>query len=199
MSNRPSPIAQSPSAASRSPTIDRSRVFAGPCQMESRAHALEMASALKEIAAGWASGLVYKTLLRQGQPHRLSGKRGIGLDGALPVFAEIRETLGLPVVTDVHERSQCARVAEVVDVLQIPAFLCRQTDLLIAAAKTGPRGEGEEGPVSRALGHEERRREDHRAAATRTFSSPSGAPRSATTRWWSTCARCRSWPRPAAR
>jgi 2-dehydro-3-deoxyphosphooctonate aldolase (KDO 8-P synthase) len=117
---------------------DRSiAVFAGPCQMESRAHALEMAAALKEIAGRLGLGLVYKTSFDKANRTSLSGKRGIGLDGALPVFAEIREKLALPVVTDVHEASQCARVAEVVDVLQIPAFLCRQTDLLIAAAKTG--------------------------------------------------------------
>jgi 2-dehydro-3-deoxyphosphooctonate aldolase (KDO 8-P synthase) len=112
-------------------------VFAGPCQMESRAHAREMATALKEIAGRLGIGLVYKTSFDKANRTSLTGKRGIGLDGALAVFAEIRETLGLPVVTDVHEASQCARVAEVVDVLQIPAFLCRQTDLLIAAAKTG--------------------------------------------------------------
>ena len=112
-------------------------VFAGPCQMESRAHALEMASALKEIARRLGIGLVYKTSFDKANRTSLSGKRGVGLDAALSVFAEIKETLGLPVVTDVHEAQQCARVAEVVDVLQIPAFLCRQTDLLIAAAKTG--------------------------------------------------------------
>jgi 2-dehydro-3-deoxyphosphooctonate aldolase (KDO 8-P synthase) len=112
-------------------------VFAGPCQMESRAHALEMASALKEIAGRLGLGLVYKTSFDKANRTSLTGKRGLGLDAALAVFAEIRETLGLPVVTDVHEAQQCARVAEVVDVLQIPAFLCRQTDLLIAAAKTG--------------------------------------------------------------
>lgn len=112
-------------------------VFAGPCQMESRAHALEMASALKEIASRLRVGLVYKTSFDKANRTSITGKRGIGLDDALPVFAEIRETLGLPVVTDVHEAAQCARVAEVVDVLQIPAFLCRQTDLLVAAAKTG--------------------------------------------------------------
>lgn len=112
-------------------------VFAGPCQMESRAHALEMASALKEIARRLGLGLVYKTSFDKANRTSLGGKRGLGLDAALSVFADIRETLGLPVVTDVHEAQQCARVAEVVDVLQIPAFLCRQTDLLIAAAKTG--------------------------------------------------------------
>jgi 2-dehydro-3-deoxyphosphooctonate aldolase (KDO 8-P synthase) len=112
-------------------------LFAGPCQMESRAHALEMASALKEICARLGIGLVYKTSFDKANRTSLKGMRGIGLDGALPVFAEIRESLALPVVTDVHEAAQCARLAEVVDVLQIPAFLCRQTDLLVAAAKTG--------------------------------------------------------------
>jgi 2-dehydro-3-deoxyphosphooctonate aldolase (KDO 8-P synthase) len=112
-------------------------VFAGPCQMESRAHALEMASALKEACAGLGLGLVYKSSFDKANRTSLSGRRGIGLKDALPVFAEIRETLGLPVVTDVHEAAQCAPVAEVADVLQIPAFLCRQTDLLIAAASTG--------------------------------------------------------------
>ncbi|MEZ5816277.1 MAG: 3-deoxy-8-phosphooctulonate synthase [Hyphomicrobiaceae bacterium] len=112
-------------------------VFAGPCQMESRAHALEVAAALKEIAGRLGLGLVYKTSFDKANRTSLKGKRGIGLEGAIPVFAEIRESLGLPIVTDVHEIEQCARVAPVVDVLQIPAFLCRQTDLLIAAAKTG--------------------------------------------------------------
>jgi 2-dehydro-3-deoxyphosphooctonate aldolase (KDO 8-P synthase) len=112
-------------------------VFAGPCQMESRAHALEMAAALKEIAARLGIGLVYKSSFDKANRTSLGGKRGIGLDAALPVFAEIRETLGLPVVTDVHDVAQCAVIAPYVDVLQIPAFLCRQTDLLVAAAKTG--------------------------------------------------------------
>jgi 2-dehydro-3-deoxyphosphooctonate aldolase (KDO 8-P synthase) len=112
-------------------------VFAGPCQMESRTHALEMASALKEIAARRKIGLVYKSSYDKANRTSLTGKRGIGLDAAISVFAEIRETLGLPVVTDVHEIEHCARIAPVVDVIQIPAFLCRQTDLLIAAAKTG--------------------------------------------------------------
>jgi 2-dehydro-3-deoxyphosphooctonate aldolase (KDO 8-P synthase) len=96
-----------------------------------------MASALKEICGRLGIGLVYKTSFDKANRTSLTAKRGVGLDGALPVFAEIRESLGLPVVTDVHEAGQCARLAEVVDVLQIPAFLCRQTDLLIAAAKTG--------------------------------------------------------------
>jgi 2-dehydro-3-deoxyphosphooctonate aldolase (KDO 8-P synthase) len=112
-------------------------LFAGPCQMESRAHALEMASALKEICGRVGIGVVYKTSFDKANRTSLTAKRGMGLGGALSVFAEIRESLGLPVVTDVHEAGQCAPLAEVVDVLQIPAFLCRQTDLLIAAAKTG--------------------------------------------------------------
>jgi 2-dehydro-3-deoxyphosphooctonate aldolase (KDO 8-P synthase) len=112
-------------------------LIAGPCQMESRTHALEVAAALKEIAARLGIGLVYKSSFDKANRTSASGARGIGLAGALPVFAEIRETLGLPVLTDVHDASQCAPVAEAVDVLQIPAFLCRQTDLLLAAAATG--------------------------------------------------------------
>jgi len=112
-------------------------VFAGPCQMESRAHALEMATALKEIAGRLGFGLVYKTSFDKANRTSLSGRRGVGLSAALDVYAEIRSSLGLPVHTDVHEPAQCAILAEVVDVLQIPAFMCRQTDLLIAAAKTG--------------------------------------------------------------
>jgi 2-dehydro-3-deoxyphosphooctonate aldolase (KDO 8-P synthase) len=105
--------------------------------LEGRAHALEMAAALKEIAGRAGIGLVYKTSFDKA--NRTSGQaaRGIGLEAALPIFAEIRETLKLPVLTDVHEAAQCARAAEAVDVLQIPAFLCRQTDLLVAAAETG--------------------------------------------------------------
>lgn len=112
-------------------------LIAGPCQMESRTHALEVASALREIATRLGVGLVFKTSFDKA--NRTSGKaaRGMGLKAALPVFAEIRETLGLPVLTDVHDAAQCAPVAQVVDVLQIPAFLCRQTDLLLAAAATG--------------------------------------------------------------
>jgi 2-dehydro-3-deoxyphosphooctonate aldolase (KDO 8-P synthase) len=112
-------------------------VLAGPCQMESRAHALDMAAALAEVSKSLGFGLVFKASFDKANRTSLSGKRGIGLDAALPVFAEIRERYALPVVTDVHEIAQCSLVAEVVDVLQIPAFLCRQTDLLVAAAKTG--------------------------------------------------------------
>jgi 2-dehydro-3-deoxyphosphooctonate aldolase (KDO 8-P synthase) len=112
-------------------------VIAGPCALESRAHALETAAALKEIAGRLKLGLVYKTSFDKANRTSLASARGLGLEAALPVFAEIRETLGVPVLTDVHEQAQCARVAEAVDVLQIPAFLSRQTDLLVAAARTG--------------------------------------------------------------
>jgi 2-dehydro-3-deoxyphosphooctonate aldolase (KDO 8-P synthase) len=112
-------------------------LIAGPCQMESRAHALEMASALKEIAARLNIGLVYKSSFDKANRTSASSQRGLGIEKALPIFAEIRETLNLPVLTDVHEADQCAQVAQAVDVLQIPAFLCRQTDLLLAAAATG--------------------------------------------------------------
>ena len=112
-------------------------LIAGPCALESRAHALETAAALKEIAGRLGVGLVYKTSFDKANRTSLSSPRGLGLDAALNIFAEIRETVGVPVLTDVHEQDQCARVAEVADVLQIPAFLSRQTDLLVAAAKTG--------------------------------------------------------------
>jgi 2-dehydro-3-deoxyphosphooctonate aldolase (KDO 8-P synthase) len=111
-------------------------LIAGPCALESRQHALEMASALKEIAARLKIGLVYKTSFDKANRTSGASARGMGLNAALPIFAEIRDSLKLPVLTDVHEAAQCARVAEAVDVLQIPAFLCRQTDLLVAAAKT---------------------------------------------------------------
>jgi 2-dehydro-3-deoxyphosphooctonate aldolase (KDO 8-P synthase) len=112
-------------------------VIAGPCQLESRAHALEVAAALKEIATRLGFGLVYKTSFDKANRTSAASARGLGLDAALPIFAEIRDSLGLPVLTDVHENEQCARAAEAVDILQIPAFLCRQTDLLLAAAATG--------------------------------------------------------------
>jgi 2-dehydro-3-deoxyphosphooctonate aldolase (KDO 8-P synthase) len=112
-------------------------LIAGPCQLESRDHAFEMASALKEIAAKVGIGLVYKTSFDKANRTSAAGARGIGLDKSLPIFAELRSKLGIPVLTDVHDAAQCNPVAEAVDILQIPAFLCRQTDLLIAAAKTG--------------------------------------------------------------
>jgi 2-dehydro-3-deoxyphosphooctonate aldolase (KDO 8-P synthase) len=112
-------------------------LIAGPCVLESRAHALEMASALKEISVKAGIGLIYKTSFDKANRTSSNSERGLGLADALPIFAEIRESLGVPVLTDVHEREQCAAAAEAVDVLQIPAFLCRQTDLLVAAAETG--------------------------------------------------------------
>jgi len=112
-------------------------LIAGPCQLESRAHALEMASALKEMAGRLGIGLVYKTSFDKANRTSARGARGLGLEASLPIFAEIRSSLGLPVLTDVHDAAQCAPVAQAVDILQIPAFLCRQTDLLIAAAETG--------------------------------------------------------------
>ncbi|HWN51449.1 MAG TPA: 3-deoxy-8-phosphooctulonate synthase [Xanthobacteraceae bacterium] len=112
-------------------------LIAGPCVLESRGHALDMAGALKEIAGRLGIGLVYKTSFDKANRTSAWSARGVGLEGALAVFEEIRATLGLPVLTDVHESGQCAEVAAVVDVLQIPAFLCRQTDLLVAAARTG--------------------------------------------------------------
>lgn len=112
-------------------------VFAGPCALESRAHALECAAALKEIAGRLGVGLIYKTSFDKANRTAGQSPRGIGLKEALPILAEVREAVGLPVVTDVHEPAQCAAVAEAVDILQIPAFLCRQTDLIVAAARTG--------------------------------------------------------------
>ncbi|CAA7623119.1 3-deoxy-8-phosphooctulonate synthase [Magnetospirillum sp. UT-4] len=112
-------------------------LIAGPCQMESRAHALECAAALKDMAEKAGIGLIYKSSFDKANRTSISGRRGIGLADALPVFAEIKESLGLPVLTDVHTEEQCTAVAKVVDVLQIPAFLCRQTDLLVAAGRTG--------------------------------------------------------------
>jgi 2-dehydro-3-deoxyphosphooctonate aldolase (KDO 8-P synthase) len=112
-------------------------VIAGPCALESRAHAFEMAAALKEITTRLGIGLVYKTSFDKANRTSASSARGLGLDKALAIFADLRRELSIPILTDVHEPDQCAPVAEAVDVLQIPAFLCRQTDLLIAAAKTG--------------------------------------------------------------
>ena len=112
-------------------------LIAGPCQMESREHAFEIAGSLKEICGKLGIGLVYKSSFDKANRTSLSGKRGLGLDKAMGVFADIKTELGLSVITDVHTEAQCAEVAEVVDILQIPAFLCRQTDLLVAAANTG--------------------------------------------------------------
>jgi 2-dehydro-3-deoxyphosphooctonate aldolase (KDO 8-P synthase) len=112
-------------------------LIAGPCAMESRDHAFDMAGALKEMCGKLDIPLIYKSSFDKANRTSASSARGIGLDKALQVFADIRQELGLPVVTDVHEPGQCAEVAESVDVLQIPAFLCRQTDLLVAAGQTG--------------------------------------------------------------
>ncbi|MEJ0012864.1 MAG: 3-deoxy-8-phosphooctulonate synthase [Bauldia sp.] len=112
-------------------------LIAGPCQLESRQHAFDMAGRLKEMTAGLGIGFVYKTSFDKANRTSLKGKRGMGLDKALTIFADLRAKLGVTILTDVHERAQCAAVAPVVDVLQIPAFLSRQTDLLIAAAETG--------------------------------------------------------------
>jgi 2-dehydro-3-deoxyphosphooctonate aldolase (KDO 8-P synthase) len=112
-------------------------LIAGPCAMESRDHALKMADALKAIAERLKIGLVFKSSFDKANRTSAGGRRGVGLKDAIPVFAEIRARTGLPILTDVHENAHCAAVSGVVDILQIPAFLCRQTDLLLAAAATG--------------------------------------------------------------
>ncbi len=127
------PAQQSLSLGNKLPLV----FIAGPCALESRQHALEVACALKEIAKRIGAGLVFKTSFDKANRTSINAGRGIGMQAALPVLAEIRESTGLPVLTDVHLPEQCAPVAEAVDVLQIPAFLCRQTDLLLAAARTG--------------------------------------------------------------
>ncbi len=112
-------------------------LIAGPCQLESRQHAFDMAGALKDMATELGIGLVYKTSYDKANRTSLSGKRGAGIDAAMPIFDDLRAELGLPILTDIHNEEQCALVARHADILQIPAFLCRQTDLLVAAAKTG--------------------------------------------------------------
>jgi 2-dehydro-3-deoxyphosphooctonate aldolase (KDO 8-P synthase) len=112
-------------------------LIAGPCQLESRNHAFDTAGALKEMAAKLGVGLVYKSSYDKANRTSGKGARGVGMEKALPIFADLRAKLGLPVLTDVHEPHHCAEVAPAVDILQIPAFLCRQTDLLVAAAQTG--------------------------------------------------------------
>jgi 2-dehydro-3-deoxyphosphooctonate aldolase (KDO 8-P synthase) len=110
-------------------------LIAGPCQLETREHAFEMAGRLKELTAKLGIGFVYKTSFDKANRTSISGTRGAGLDAALPIFADLRRELGVPILTDIHTEEQCGMVADFVDVLQIPAFLCRQTDLLIAAAR----------------------------------------------------------------
>ena len=112
-------------------------LIAGPCQLENEEHALKISSELKKITNDLGINLIYKTSFDKANRTSLKGKRGIGLEKSLPIFDKIRKEVGLPVLTDVHTAEQCSIVAKHIDVLQIPAFLCRQTDLLIAAAKTG--------------------------------------------------------------
>ena len=112
-------------------------LIAGPCQLENEKHALDVATELKKITEKFGIGLIYKTSFDKANRTSLKGKRGAGLEKSLPVFDKIRKDIGIPVLTDVHTAEQCSIVSNHVDVLQIPAFLCRQTDLLVAAAKTG--------------------------------------------------------------
>jgi len=138
--SRPNSVIEINDGLKRPVTIGGGRriVFiAGPCQLESRQHALEMANALKEIGERLNVGIIYKTSFDKANRTSANAARGLGLEDSLPIFAEIRESVGLPVLTDVHSEVQCTEAAQAVDVLQIPAFLCRQTDLLLAAAATG--------------------------------------------------------------
>ncbi len=112
-------------------------LIAGPCALETRQHAFDMAGAIKEITSKLGIGFIYKTSFDKANRTSRNARRGVGLELAMPIFEDLKSEFGIPVLTDVHEREQCAEVAHVVDVLQIPAFLCRQTDLLEAAAKTG--------------------------------------------------------------
>ena len=138
--SRPNAVIEISEGLKRPVTIGGGRriVFiAGPCQLESRQHALEMANALKEIGERLNVGIIYKTSFDKANRTSANAARGLGLRDSLPIFAEIRESVGLPVLTDVHSEAQCTEAAQAVDVIQIPAFLCRQTDLLLAAAATG--------------------------------------------------------------
>jgi 2-dehydro-3-deoxyphosphooctonate aldolase (KDO 8-P synthase) len=112
-------------------------LIAGPCQMESKEHALYMAKAIKDIADTHSMSLIFKTSFDKANRTSIGAQRGIGIEASMPIFAQIKEEIGCPILTDVHSPEQCSKIAEVVDILQIPAFLCRQTDLLIAAANTG--------------------------------------------------------------
>jgi 2-dehydro-3-deoxyphosphooctonate aldolase (KDO 8-P synthase) len=134
---KPGPSAQVTAGKARFGNDLPFALIAGPCVLESRAHALETAEALQGIADRLKLGLVYKSSFDKANRTSAKSARGLGLKGALPIFAEVKERTGLAVTSDVHEPEQCAAVAEAVDILQIPAFLCRQTDLLVAAARTG--------------------------------------------------------------
>ena len=112
-------------------------LIAGPCQLENEKHALEVANELKKVTEKLGIGLIYKTSFDKANRTSLKGKRGVGLEKSLPIFDKIKKDIGIPVLTDIHTAEQCNIVSKHVDVLQIPAFLCRQTDLLVAAAKTG--------------------------------------------------------------
>ena len=112
-------------------------LIAGPCQLENESHAMKISTELKKITSELGINLIYKTSFDKANRTSLKGKRGIGLDKSLPIFDKIKRELDVPILTDIHSAEQCSIVADHVDVLQIPAFLCRQTDLLIAAAKTG--------------------------------------------------------------
>ena len=112
-------------------------LIAGPCQMESKEHALYMAKTIKSIADAHSISVIFKTSFDKANRTSVDAKRGIGIDTSIPIFAQIKEEVGCPILTDVHSPEQCSKIAEVVDILQIPAFLCRQTDLLVAAANTG--------------------------------------------------------------
>jgi 2-dehydro-3-deoxyphosphooctonate aldolase (KDO 8-P synthase) len=142
-------------------------LIAGPCQLESRDHGFMVAGALKDMAARLGIGLVYKTSFDKANRTSLAGRRGVGLDQALGIFADLRTKLDVPVLTDVHEAGQCAELAHVVDVLQIPAFLCRQTDLLIAAARTGLPVNVKKGQFLAPVGHASRGRQDYRVRQRR--------------------------------
>ena len=173
---------------------ERLAFIAGPCQMESRQHALETAHALKEIAERLDVGLIYKTSFDKANRTSAGARRGMGLSEALPIFAEIREATGLPVLTDVHEIDSARAAAEAVDVLQIPAFLCRQTDLLVAAARTGRAVNVKKGQFLAPWDMKNVVAKVDWRGQPPTSWPASAASRSATTPWSRTCAPCRSWP-----
>jgi len=170
--------------------------IAGPNALESRAHALEMSAALAEIAKKLGIPLIYKTSFDKANRTSLWGARGMGLEAGLPILAEVRETTGLPLLTDIHTPEQCAQVAEVVDILQIPAFLCRQTDLLLAAGATGKVVNIKKGQFVAPHDMWTRRARWPRPE-TRSSCCASAGRASATTISSSICARCRSWRAPA--
>ena len=173
-------------------------MIAGPCVMESRDHALDMSGRLAEMAKGLGVGLIYKTSYDKANRTSATGERGVGLDDALSVFADIKKETGLPVLTDVHEPDHCARVAEAVDVLQIPAFLCRQTDLLVAAAKTGKAINVKKGQFLAPWDMANVVAKIEAAGNTNVMVCERGASFGYNT-LISTCGRYRSWRKPAAR